>query len=254
MKCSNCTNDTGSNNILICKSCYDKDRYLKIKSGTWDYNHAVPNDLNIYQTQILIGSLLGDGSLYQYKNQINAGLAIGRAAKDLKYLEFQYSIFKDFCSSDIKYKNLFDKRTNKKYDGYVFRTQTSNIFSNFRNKWYENNLKTIPNDLRITPLICAIWFADDGSITYTGKNKTGRRIALYTDSFSEDEVYFLKSCLKEETNIKFNVTRKNSMKDLTKGFYLYINKSDDILNFVNYIKDDFPDSMNRKSERWKGLV
>jgi LAGLIDADG DNA endonuclease family len=237
-----------------CKHCYDKNRRIKMKNGDWNFNRPMPDVLTSEQEQILIGGLLGDFYLYQNKNNINAGISCGRSLKDKKYMEFEYSLFKDFCNEGVKKRNYFDKRTNQIYYGVWFRTRVSKVFTPYKKKWYSNGEKIVPRDLKLTPLICAIWFCDDGSIIYVGKNKTGRRISLYTDNFSKKEVIFLRKLLKSNLGILFRMTRKKSMEDPNKGFYLYIDNKYDIHKFVMYIKDVMPLSMSRKSDRWKGFV
>lgn len=254
MKCVNCENDTLSVGQSKCKKCYDKERYLKIKNGNWEFNPTPPKILTDIQDKVLIGGLLGDFSLYQYKNQINSGIAISRAIKDIEYLKYQFDLFKEFCPAGIKIRNTFDKRTNKTYTGCSFRTQVAEVFTPYKQKWYPEGIKIVPRDLKLTPLICAIWFCDDGSVVYTGSNKLGRRISLYTDSFLKEEVEFLQCLLKDTINVSFMITRKNSMKDINRGFYLYLTKRDDVITYINYIKNDISYSMNRKSDRWKGWI
>lgn len=254
MKCINCDNETLSDGQSECKKCYDKERRLKIKNGDWKFNPIPPKILTNIQEQVLIGGLLGDTYLYQYKNQINSGIAIGRAIKDIEYLKYQFELFKDFCPAGIKIRNTFDKRTNKTYTGCSFRTQVAEVFAPYKQKWYPNDIKIVPRDLELTPLICAIWFCDDGSIVYSGPSLQSRRISLYTDSFSKKEVEFLQSLLKETIGVSFRITRKNSMKDINKGFYLHIDKKSEVLKFINYIEDVVPGSMNRKSDRWKDWI
>lgn len=254
MKCINCDKETNSNGLDKCKKCYDKERYLKIKNGKWNFNSITPTTLSGIQEQILIGGLLGDSYLYKYKNQINVGLAIVRSAQDLKYLEFQFKHFEKFCSSPIKLRGYLDKRTNKKYFSCSFRTKAVEIFNSYKEKWYPKGEKIIPGDLKLTPLICAIWFCDDGSVVYTGLSNKNRRVSLYTDSFSKKEVTFLQCLLNETINVSFKISKKNSTKDLNKGFYLHLDKRDEVIKFINYIKDYVPKEMNRKSDRWKDYL
>ena len=77
---------------------------------------------------------------------------------------------------------------------------------------------------------------------------------IITDNFMKEEVLFLQNLLQKTLDIKFNITRKNSMKNIDKGYYLYIDHRDNIIKFVNYIKDVMPISMSRKSDRWKELL
>lgn len=243
------------NTCLNCKqnkAIYDKERRGKMANNSWIGNKNPPDTLSSIQEEVLIGSLLGDGSLYKYKHHINAGFTIARKFEDKEYLQYQFDLFKDFCYKDsLSERNYLDKRTNKIYCTYSFRTQCAKVFTALHDKWYIDGIKIVPNDLKLTQLICAIWFCDDGSIVDTGK--TGKRISIYTDGFTEIEVRFLKNLLDQTIGTEFKLTHKNSTKDPIKGFYLYINKREDVVKFINYIKDVFP-PMNRKSSRWEDYI
>jgi len=251
MKKVKCSCD-GSNKK--CKSCYDKERYAKIKKGEWSFNPEPPKILSSFQEQILTGGLLGDTSIYSYKHHITVGLAFGRKITDLSYLAYEFEAFKDFCSSGIKTRSAFDKRTGKTYYNCSFRTQCAEVFVPFRNKWYPNGEKIVPQDLVLSPLTCAIWFCDDGSIIHHGKNKKLLRLALYTDGFTKNDVEFLAGLLNDKLQSDLKITRKNSMKDPNKGYYIYSSKHGDAVKFIEYIQADMPNGMERKSEKWKGFV
>ena len=233
-----------------CKRCYDRIRRQKIKAGSWDFNINPPKVLNDIQYQVMIGGLLGDSYLYLYEHHINAGLAIGRSSKDKEYLEYQFEVFKNFCSVGIKDKVYFDKRTLKTYYNSYFRTVVCEPFTILRKEWYPEGIKIVPKSLKLTPLICAIWFCDDGTICKQYKNSL--RIALSTDGFKKSEVKFLKHLLLDEIKIPFSITKKpNREKD--EGYYLYISRKEYIKTFVNYISPVFPVSMKRKSDIWKEI-
>ena len=228
-----------------CKHCYDKERRLKMKSGDWKFNTPMPDKLSVEQDQVLIGGLLGDFYLYQNVNHFNAGIASGRAVKDKKYMEYEYDLFKDFCNDGIKERNYFDKRTNKTYYGVWFRTRVSKVFTPYKKKWYPNGTKIVPQDLKLTPLICAIWFCDDGSVIRV--SKTNCKLQLATDGFKKKEVEFLSSLLQKEIGGEFKVYAKE-------GNFVICAYHDTAIKFIKYIQSEFPKSMKRKSNKWKGIV
>lgn len=227
-----------------CKHCYDAKRRSQIKNGSWSFKKEMPNALSKDQEEILIGGLLGDLYLYQNKNHINAGIASNRALKDLEYSKFEYESFKEFCNSGIKNKQYFDTRTNKIYYGVYFRTRVSEIFTPYKKKWYPNGIKIVPRDLKLSPLICAIWFCDDGSVI---RLKNSLKLQLSTDGFKKEEVEFLASLLKKEIDAEFNVYAKES-------HYVIHAAHEATIKFINYITPYFPKSMKRKSDKWKDLV
>jgi hypothetical protein len=110
-----------------------------------------PASLTEEQAQVLTGGLLGDFSLYQYGNHVNAGIACGRAEKDLAYLEYQYGLFQAFCSDKIHHS--WNVRNGKKHRRVSFRTRLAPVFTAYRRKWYPEGRKIVPHDLRLTPLV-----------------------------------------------------------------------------------------------------
>lgn len=242
MLCENCIEN------VLCKKCYDKQRRLKIKEGNWSFNKALPDRLSDEQIQVLIGGLLGDFYLYRYNRQINAGFEIRRATQDQEYLEEQFNLFKQFCSTGIKDRNRFDKTTNKTYCAKFFRTRAAEVFTPFKDKWYPKGKKIIPKDLILTPLICAIWFCDDGHVKRYGKNKDKLEIRIATNGFKKSEVKFLINLLQKEIDSKFTMYGNPN-----KGYYIWASH-ETAIKYINYIKSVFPLSMSRKSNVWKGLV
>ncbi len=204
----------------------------------------MPSKLTSEQEQVLIGGLLGDFYLYQNKNHINAGIACSRSAKDKGYAKFEFSLFKDFCNSGVKEKSYFDERTNKTYHGVWFRTRVSEVFTPYKNKWYPNGTKIVPSDLKLTPLICAIWFCDDGSVIR--KSEKSLQLQLATDGFTKDEVEFLAELLSKELHELFLVYPKE-------GNYVIHGHTNATIKFIKYIGPHFPKSMKRKSDKWKGI-
>ena len=161
-------------------------------------------NINQLQQNIIDGLMLGDGTLEIHGT--NPRLSITRSTKDLDYLEWHFKSFKNLCKQGIVNKPRFDKRTNKYYERAYFRTRTLPIFLPLRNKWYKNNIKIIPSDLLLNPIIIATWILDDGHFEKM-KNIKVLKMHLATNSFSKDEVYFLKSLLDNRYNCKFTISK-----------------------------------------------
>ena len=79
------------------------------------------------QYDFLRGALLGDGCLYLHKNGVNAQFAY--TSKSLQHVDFVCNCFKSISyKENIKYAKYFDKRTNKEYERYTFRTISDKVF------------------------------------------------------------------------------------------------------------------------------
>ncbi len=165
------------------------------------------------QHNALTGSMLGDGHLVVAKNNINAALMIGRSYKDVEYLKYEMSIFDNFLSllSRSRGPKIHIKSYNGKYEDTKqcnFNTIASPSFTPYHKLWYLNKKKIVPNNLVLNGQIIAHWIADDASVLY---NKLPYRfvVEFATNGFSEDEVNFLASLLKERYNEDFLVRQKN---------------------------------------------
>ena len=134
------------------------------------------------QLDFVEGALLGDGSLIMHKGGINAYFTYSSKHKD--HVEYIFQQFKEFCNySELKFTEYFDKRTNKIYSRYYFRTKCIPIFTEIYLIWYKNNKKCIPQNLILTRLKILIWYIGDGSLS-----KKEQMIKLSTDCFSRHEL------------------------------------------------------------------
>lgn len=149
----------------------------------------------------MIGSLLGDGSIYTYKNYNR--LTFGHGEKQLEYLIYKQNILKQF--------NLEGKITkcvsnNKRYKNYCIsyhmKSKNHPIIKEFKENYYKNNKKDVLKLEKISPFSLAIWFMDDGC-----KNKSSYQI--YTNSFKKEELDYLISILKKDYNLDFTYDKNN---------------------------------------------
>jgi hypothetical protein len=147
------------------------------------------NFTNIQQ-QVIDGCLLGDGFLEKGKGNRNACFRYTSSCK--AHTEYVHSFLKDFCTEQyqqIKRTETFDKRTNKTYVSYRFKTKSLSIFTDLYTKWYTPK-KIVPRDLKISKYLLLLWFIGDGT-------SDGRVIKLCTDGFNKEDVLFLCSLLTE---------------------------------------------------------
>lgn len=135
------------------------------------------------QKEILQGALLGDGSLSIQKNSVNAYFSY--VSKSKQHVEYVASYFNNLITpAGIRYNNIYDSRTNKYYSSYRFITHTNKEFTKIHYKWYINKIKIIPQDLKLTPKNCLIWYIGDGGLT-NNRCKYSQYIKLSTHCFSK---------------------------------------------------------------------
>lgn len=140
---------------------------------------------------ILVGELLGDGSL-QSSSPLSALFA--GTSKYKKYLIWLFGLFQD----------LGMKRSEKISEGYFpkpsfhLRSLSYAELKEIYDLFYPDGKKIFPFSLIFNPLICRHWFLGDGSLVFATikGNETCRRknkipsIRLATDCFSEEEIDF----------------------------------------------------------------
>ena len=180
------------------------------------------------QLEVLQGCLLGDGCLSIHKNSKNANFSYTSKSKEM--VEYVYQYFKDLVSSeDIKYSEIYDKRTDKVYTQYRIRTIVHPAFTEIYYKWYIDGDKHIPKDLVLTPTICLFWYLGDGSLSNTGHTSS---LNFETHCFNKKEIEtVLMSQLKEysPTLLKVGVSKNGD-----EQYRLYIYRAY-IQQFLDYI-------------------
>lgn len=209
----------------------------------------LPHQLTDTQNQVFIGGMLGDSSLEFAKTSRFPRMKIDRQFRDKLYLEWQFNIFKNLCVENaFKEIERYDERYNKTNKQVSFRTRAVPAFKYYYEKWYPNRKKIIPDDLKLTPLICSVWFADDGCIIHTGKKSLTLKIA--TDGFGYDGAKFLADSLKNILGEEFPIYKK------TKNGNLWFIKTSTkpAIDFIKYIEPEFINlNMQRKIDIWKDL-
>ena len=124
------------------------------------------------QKSILIGTLLGDGTMRKKKN---AHLEINHSFAQKALVDWIFSKFSSLVTIPPKW-----RKGNGKREAYRFATQSLPVLTPFYDQFFPNKKKVIPNDLKLNPLTLAVWFMDDGS-------KSRSSIYLNTQQFTKDE-------------------------------------------------------------------
>lgn len=193
-----------------------------------DFANKQKITLNDTQYNFLRGSLLGDGCLYMKKNGINAQFIY--TSKSLQHVTFVEKHFSDMLyKEDIKHISYFDKRTNKEYERYTFRTISDQVFTKEYHKWYKNGIKHIPYDLKLNPTICLMWYIGDGSISH---NKKTCYIKLSTNCFEKTEQENI--LLPQLSSFEAKLVKGDVGKNGKQQYFIYIprRKAQDFLNYI----------------------
>jgi hypothetical protein len=179
---------------------------------------------------IILGSVLGDGSLKIHPKYKNARFSFRHSEKQSDYFFWKVNHLKEIAS-----KKCFWRQSKNGKDGWEtvkFRFQSkalpslTELFnlthpkSKFliRRKWLN----------QLTPLSLAIWWQDDGSII-----ANGRKGVLCTDGFKKSEVQILQKYLKKVWHIQ-TIAAPKSSKEPDK-LRLWLSSSEQLQSFLRII-------------------
>jgi len=142
------------------------------------------------QKSILVGSLLGDGYARIIPKRKNAFFEFNHGFKQKKYVDWKYMKLKEFVTTPPKaYKN------NGSRIAYRFFTQQNEYFTELYKKFYLIGHKSVPDGLKLNPIILSVWFMDDGSKSYN-------TYYLNTQQFNVSSQEKLRGYLQKVFNIK----------------------------------------------------
>lgn len=182
---------------------------------------------------ILIGSLLGDGSMEKTTN--GSRFVFYQAKVNGEYLLYLHNVISNLGYAKKEIPIIYSRKGDPliKSDEiryyYRFRTFTYSSFDWIYNSFYPNGTrKVIPNliDTYLSPLALAVWMMDDGT---SFKNKGFK---FSTNSFTLKEIHYLALVLKNKYNIDSTIHKSG----LNNQYNIYIPKS----NFKDLVKIVIP--------------
>ena len=151
--------------------------------------------LDLIQHAVLIGSLLGDGTLRRQGTRTHALLEVNHSWKCKDYVDWKYSIFSSYVLTPPKRRLGNGVRV-----AYRFTTQSLSIFTHYYEWFYPDRKKSIPSTLTLDPLILATWFMDDGT-------KSRKASYFNTQQFFYEEQKFLLGLLRKTFGIESSLNR-----------------------------------------------
>lgn len=159
------------------------------------------------QRAIIIGTLLGDGSLVETFSKNNLRLQIDHCAAQKEYVFWKYEALKPLVLSSPAYKSI-----NK---SWRFRTISHPDLTDVGKIFYRRRQKIVPQEITslLEPIGLAVWFMDDGARYSNGA------YVLNTQCFKRNGVRLLQKCLKE----KFGIHQTSLHYDKS-GWRIYIKK------------------------------
>lgn len=195
------------------------------------YSNKIYNVSEI-EENIIIGSILGDGTISLYGRSKNAYYREHGCIEQLNYRLWKYK----------QLKNLdFKINTNYKYP--KISSHCNIYFTDLYHKFYinKNKIKTITSEnikLLTPPIGLACFYMDYGTLIIDSTKRKNNsfyifpRITLCTLSFSEKENIIIKKHLSKTFGIETNIKHRNDEKKAV----LEINKKYEIIKFIDIVK------------------
>lgn len=172
-------------------------------------------DLSQLQKDIIIGTLLGDGSL-EYDKFKASRLQIKQAERKKEYVIWLYEMLANLVKTPPKQR--LDTLQ------WYFSTRSLRSLEEFRKNFYITGRKNVPENIKMllkSPISLAVWFMDDGSLDY--REKSHYSFSISADDFTIEEAELLRETLIENFGVKSSIQTPSSRgKKYTK---LYIGKS-----------------------------
>ncbi|NIO23292.1 MAG: hypothetical protein GTN38_04680 [Candidatus Aenigmarchaeota archaeon] len=199
--------------------------------------------INEESKQILLGSLLGDGAVYQRAKNTSYYSEV-HSIKQKDYLLWKNAIcFEKFDSKIRTYKG-YEKKQGKYYEKIGVYSRSLNNLLIYRKLFYPNGIKKVRQEIldQINGLGLAIWYCDDGSYHLTKKV-----VRIMTDSFSYSEQRIIQKWFKGKWNLHCKIIKRKRG-----SFYIKFDAKESE-KFLNLIKHHVPDSMLYKlGHLWEG--
>ena len=179
--------------------------------------------------EIILGSMLGDGSLKIHKPYVNARFSFRHSVKQKEYFEWKINQLAEISGESCVWLQQ-DKNGRDGWGGPKLRYQSlarpslTEIFlltnkggkMRIRRKWLN----------QLTPLSLAIWWFDDGSLV-----SDSRQGVFCTDGFSLQEVRILNRYLK----IVWNVSTTIGQVGKTEKYRLWLRSTTELQKFLRII-------------------
>lgn len=146
------------------------------------------------QRSVLIGSLLGDGSM---RCKTNALLEINHSMAQRSYVDWKYGVFSDLVRTAPAARSGNGRRV-----AYRFVTRSVPVLTPYYRSFYPEGRKVVP-DIVLTPLALAVWLMDDGSRSRTS-------VYLNTQQFTVKDQLKLIALLDRQLGLLATLNRDRS--------------------------------------------
>lgn len=148
--------------------------------------------LSEVQRSIILGSLLGDGTM---RCKTNALLEINHSAAQERYVDWKYQELASLVATPPK-----SRKGNKGRIAYRFVTRSLPELTPYFHRFYRTGRKSVDGIPDLTPLALAVWLMDDGC-------KSRRSVYLNTQQFDQASQLVMLRALRDHFGIEGTLNR-----------------------------------------------
>ena len=191
------------------------------------------------QKQIFDGLVISDACIRLPRKYSNQHPSFSLTSIHNSFIEdVKYKIPLRWSKTYVRLANSQKNRNNKtSYTILTNNNYTTELSTEYK-RWYNNYIKIIPQDLKISPILLKYWFYGDGCSRRNRKYPKNIEIRLATNNFTHLECIYLQELLKKE-GMPFNISRWKpkieTLKNKDRGYLLYISRQGLVMQFFEYI-------------------
>ena len=214
----------------------------------------------------LLGTIFADGSIGKSRtdgsrNETNGELEITYTSRNLDYLRLIKSLLERIDGIKVRISEHNKKTESKTYTLYRLCTNRHVWFTELRKDIYDSNrIKLFPKKYidKFNVLSLLFLYLDDGTLRvrmYEGTSKIREiRATFCLDSFTLEELNYFRTYLKDKYNIDSHIYRHSKVKDLNRGFRVWLNtlNTNKFMDLINQYYDLVP-SMQYKFTKYYSL-
>lgn len=207
--------------------CPECGEYFVDMGSHWRYHPSHRPQLTDEEHQVIVGLLMGDGSLKQTGETSRVRIN----CVEERYIDW----LKDFFGPKVGYKFdiPIDKENHK--DQYGISTRSFPELTQY-NDWYSTGKKVYPEDIELEPLVLKTWFVGDGSLGVMDRVRTGLILSCSNESENPSKVKELFSDIDVEPKVIVEESEYHSNGRTMRIFF----SPDDTSYLFDYMGDAVP--------------
>jgi hypothetical protein len=193
--------------------------------------------LSVRAQAIILGALLGDGSLKIHKPYKNARFSFRHSIKQQEYFRWKAEELREVSSE----KNIFVQRGDgfSKVDKLRYQSRACESLTKLHKLTYRKNNLAISRKWlnKMTPLSLAIWWLDDGSLI-----SNSRKGVFCTDEFSYESQVILTRYMSKVWGIKLRIGKIGPKRIGIRNEYyrLWLRSTEELKKFLRIISPCIP--------------